>query len=357
MDLKLAENIRAFRKERSLTQEQLAEVLGVTVGAVYKWEAKLSQPELSLIMAMADFFDTSVDVLLGYEMKDNRLRATVERLRQCRCAKERAGLAEAEKALKKYPNDFEIVYNSAALYRAFGVESREKSLLHRALELSECAQLLLPQNNDPQISESTISGEMAEILLSLGDAEQSVELLKKNNAGGIYNDLIGLTLAADCKCPEESLPFLSKALLHNVTSVIRIVMGYVNVYFARGDYSAAQDILQWGIGTLSSLKDGEKTCFLDKINSTFLVCLGFAQMQCGDTDSARCTLLRAKETAECFDAAPDQRAGALRFVLDNEQAGIYDDLGATGAQSVQKAVETMESAAFSELWEEMNIHE
>ena len=37
METKLAENIRAFRKERSLTQEQLAEVLGVTTGAVYKW--------------------------------------------------------------------------------------------------------------------------------------------------------------------------------------------------------------------------------------------------------------------------------------------------------------------------------
>ena len=33
--LKLAENIRALRKQRNLTQEQLAEVLGVTVGAVY----------------------------------------------------------------------------------------------------------------------------------------------------------------------------------------------------------------------------------------------------------------------------------------------------------------------------------
>lgn len=36
MDIKLAENIRTFRKQLSLTQEQLAEVLGVTVGAVYK---------------------------------------------------------------------------------------------------------------------------------------------------------------------------------------------------------------------------------------------------------------------------------------------------------------------------------
>lgn len=39
MTLRLAENIRTMRKARVLTQEQLAEVLGVTVGAVYKWEA------------------------------------------------------------------------------------------------------------------------------------------------------------------------------------------------------------------------------------------------------------------------------------------------------------------------------
>ena len=75
MKMRLAENIRAFRKERSLTQEQLSEALGVTAGAVYKWEAKLSIPELELIIQMADFFDTSVDVLLGYEVKDNRLEA------------------------------------------------------------------------------------------------------------------------------------------------------------------------------------------------------------------------------------------------------------------------------------------
>ena len=39
MTIQLAQNIRTFRKQRALTQEQLAEVLGVTVGAVYKWEA------------------------------------------------------------------------------------------------------------------------------------------------------------------------------------------------------------------------------------------------------------------------------------------------------------------------------
>lgn len=103
MDIKLAESIRTFRKERSLTQEQLAEVLGVTVGAVYKWEAGLSTPELPLIVEMADFFDTSIDVLLGYILKDNRIDATARRLRHCQRVKDLNGLEEAEKALKSIP--------------------------------------------------------------------------------------------------------------------------------------------------------------------------------------------------------------------------------------------------------------
>ena len=124
MEIKLAESIRTFRKERSLTQEQLAEVLGVTVGAVYKWEAGLSTPELPLIVEMADFFDTSIDVLLGYILKDNRIDATARRLRHCQRVKDLNGLEEAEKALKKYPNSFIIVYRSAMLYQALGLYKR-----------------------------------------------------------------------------------------------------------------------------------------------------------------------------------------------------------------------------------------
>ena len=82
MKNELPANIRAFRKERGLTQEQLAEVFGVTVGAVHKWEAGLSTPDISLILEMADFFDTSLDVLIGFEARDNRISVLAERLRK-----------------------------------------------------------------------------------------------------------------------------------------------------------------------------------------------------------------------------------------------------------------------------------
>ena len=271
MEMMLAENIRRFRKQRSLTMEQLAESLGVTAGAVYKWEAKLSLPELHMILEMADFFDTSVDVLLGYKMKDNRLAATVQQLKEYRHDKDHAGLSAAEKALKKYPNAFDIVHESAVLYRVFGVESQENSMLRRALELLEESLVLLPQNTDPEISEQTIYGEMADVYLMLDEGEKSVELLKKHNAGGLYNDMIGLTLATNLRCPEEAVLFLSEALLQSVVTLIRTVSGYVNIFIARGDISSARAILFWGIALISGLKEAEKPGFLDKMGDDDVV--------------------------------------------------------------------------------------
>ena len=206
MKMMLAENIRAFRRERSLTREQLAEALGVTAGAVYKWEAGLSVPELELIIQMADFFDTSVDVLIGYEVKDNRLEATVKRLQEYRRRKDRGGLAEAEKALKKYPNSFRIVHESAALYHAFGYDCGDKALFRRALALLEQSRLLLPQNEDPQISEQTIDGEIADTYLGLGETDKAIALWKAHNAGGLYSHEIGNTLAQNDH-PAEALRF------------------------------------------------------------------------------------------------------------------------------------------------------
>ena len=130
MENKLAENIRQFRKQRKMTQEQLAEVLGVTVGAVHKWEARLSTPELSLIMEMADYFDISVDVLLGYEMKDHRLNATIDRLTTLINTEDPEGVEEAEKALSRFPHSPEIVWLSAATFLMHGgINHNEKGVI------------------------------------------------------------------------------------------------------------------------------------------------------------------------------------------------------------------------------------
>ena len=356
MKMMLAENIRAFRKERSLTQEQLSEALGVTAGAVYKWEAKLSVPELELIIQMADFFDTSVDVLLGYEVKDNRLKATEKRLQEYRRSKDRDGLAEAEKALMKYPHSFQVVNESAALYSAFGFESGDKVLFQRALELLEQSRLLLAQNEDPQISEQTIYGRIADVYLGLGETDKAVELWKAHNAGGQYSHEIGNNLAQTDHI-DEAQRFLSEALLKHVAELVPTINGYVNVYFRRGDHASLQAILNWGALLFTGLRKADKPNYFDKICAGFLAVLAASQFLSGQKDEARGTLIRAKELAAFFDASPSYDESDIRFVTRIEGASAHDDLGATAMDGVRKAITQFENKELTAFWKSLDEQE
>ncbi len=352
METKLAENIRAFRKERSLTQEQLAEMLGVTTGAVYKWEAKLSVPDIGLILQMADFFDVSLDVLLGYEIKDNRLDATVTRLREYRRNKDRAGLAEAEKALKKYPNSFRIVNECATIYRAFFLENKDKKQGRRALELTERTLTLLPQNTDPEISEQTVYGKMAEVYLGLGETEKGIELYKKHNAGGLFNHKLG-SILADSKHPEDAAPYLSEAMAKILAELISVVFGYVNYYGSRGDYASSEAILHLGSELMFGLRIDGKPNFFDKVNSGALAGIALVQLLQGREDDARESLKKAKELAEFFDASPSYDESDIRFVGRIEGASVHDDLGASAMDTVDNVVQQGGSGELGALWKEI----
>lgn len=63
--MNLAENIANFRKNRGLTQAQLAEALNMTSAAVSKWETGAAVPDLDVLIALADFFRVPMDDLLG----------------------------------------------------------------------------------------------------------------------------------------------------------------------------------------------------------------------------------------------------------------------------------------------------
>lgn len=62
----MGENIASLRRAAGLTQELLADRLGVTSQAVSKWERQLSCPDVSLLPAMADVFGVSIDELFLY---------------------------------------------------------------------------------------------------------------------------------------------------------------------------------------------------------------------------------------------------------------------------------------------------
>lgn len=355
--MQLSNNIRAFRKKRSLTQEQLAQALGVTAGAVYKWEAALSTPDISLILALADFFDTSVDVLLGYEVRDNKREAALKRLKELAFRRDDCGLAEAEQLLVRYPNCFDIVYYSADLYWTFGFIRRDQALLRRCIELMERACLLIGQNTDPEISELAIRHSIAKAWSALGEGEKAAALFMRDNPRGIHNDFIGYILGTACGRTEEAVPYLSRALLRCVSSLDRIVIGYFNVYFRRGDFSAAADIVRLALCFFSDLKKPGQNNYLDKASAGLYVSLAAAQVELADTDEARESLRQAKALAEQFDLAPDYSGERLRFISLNRPSSALDDMGATAMECVQNALEECRSETLTALWREVVVEE
>ena len=270
-------------------------------------------------------------------------------MQEYRRCKDWEGLAEAEKALKKYPHSFQIVTESAALYRAFGFDSGDKALFHRALELLEQSRLLLPQNEDPKISEQTIYGRIAQTYLGLDETDKAIDLWKAHNADGLYSPQIGHILAQSDHV-DEAVPFLSEALTKLLSDLISTIIGYMNVYMKRGDYASCQAILKWGIGILLGLRKADKANYFDKVSATLLAALAGSQFLSGQDDEARDTLRKAKELAAFFDDSPSYDESDIRFVSRIEGASAHDDLGATATEGVDHTVSQFDNEEFTALW-------
>lgn len=65
MKLNIGENIRSCRRKMNLTQEQLAEKLGVSFQSVSRWENDLTYPDMELLPALMEIFGITADELLG----------------------------------------------------------------------------------------------------------------------------------------------------------------------------------------------------------------------------------------------------------------------------------------------------
>lgn len=65
--MNIGDNLRILRLQKQITQEQLAETLGVSPQAISRWENGNTYPDISLLPILANYFDTTTDHLLGMD--------------------------------------------------------------------------------------------------------------------------------------------------------------------------------------------------------------------------------------------------------------------------------------------------
>lgn len=179
--LQLHRNLGQLRKERGITQEELAQFIGVTKASVSKWETGQSFPDILLLPQLATYFGTSIDALLGYEPQLSSEQ--IQKLYQSLATdfSEKAYdvvMAQSESLVKKYYACGPFLLQIAILWLnhlelAPTVEEQQQ----RLQRIRELCQQILTHEADLQVSHDAVII-TAVVDLQLGKAEEVIETLE-----------------------------------------------------------------------------------------------------------------------------------------------------------------------------------
>ena len=116
MNNNFSENLKKLRKENNLSQEQLADELGVSRQAISKWESGSAYPEMDKIIALCDKFNLNIDDLLHKDIKEIK------------------GEEESKKKINRYIEDFlKYITDTINLFSNMNFKSKIKCLFEQAV--------------------------------------------------------------------------------------------------------------------------------------------------------------------------------------------------------------------------------
>ncbi len=139
MEIGMGEKLKELRKNKNMTQEQLAELVGLTPQSVSKWECGIGLPDVAFLPILASIFDVSIDVLFGYDA--SKTEEKIEKI--IREAKKYfwSDSARTEELLKtallRYPNNEKLLRELLTLYESRIRNDEQKGDYEKAIAIGE----------------------------------------------------------------------------------------------------------------------------------------------------------------------------------------------------------------------------
>ena len=134
-----SDNLKRYRLQKNLTQEDVAEYLNVTPQSVSKWERNESYPDITFLPALANIFETSIDTLVGMDIiRSEETRYNIHK--EANEYQRKGDLNAAEKvyrdALLIYPNKPGMILGLAGVLALQGNSEEAIELMEKGLPLS-----------------------------------------------------------------------------------------------------------------------------------------------------------------------------------------------------------------------------
>ena len=194
--MKINEIIKLKRKELNLTQEQVAEYLGVTTPAVNKWEKGNSYPDITLLPPLARLLRVDLNTLLSFndELNDYEIGkftndlATIVETKGYDCA-----FKIAMDKIYDYPNCYKLIYSvssflqgALSLYCVNDKDKYENEIEKLFIRVSNCDDLELANNVNSLLISKYIQRKDYDSAQMLIDKLPNVSINKKQLQANLY---------------------------------------------------------------------------------------------------------------------------------------------------------------------------
>lgn len=183
MEINMKDTLRALRQKKNVTQEALADHLGITPQSVGKWERGEGFPDITLLPNIALYFNVTIDDLLnvGKARIDEKVQAYQDESRRYKNAgKNEENLALWERAYAEFPNDCRVM---AGLMGAINLEGQWPCPKEKAERIISLGERILLESTDTQLREYAIQL-LCYTYDSIGDKENA--LLYADMGGSIW---------------------------------------------------------------------------------------------------------------------------------------------------------------------------
>ena len=175
MKINIGENLKKMRLSKDLTQEQLAEVFGVSPQAISRWENNTAYPDITILPGIAIFYETTIDSIIG--MDDIRKTESINKIHNdvhilMRENKVDETITMLRNALKLYPNSF--LGELAETLAVKGTQNNDVTIMKEAVTLYERC---INSNKISMKGKSTTTVHMIFLNLKLGMIDKANELV------------------------------------------------------------------------------------------------------------------------------------------------------------------------------------
>lgn len=267
--MNIGTTIKKVRRQKDMTQEQLAEHLNVSVSAISQWESGKTMPDLSLIPAICNLFGISADELLGIDIvqkKENIEKLISEISEISRVGHKREAYARYKEALKQYPDSYDLMYHVASEYiwlqnDSFYNAGTQKSMREESVALLE---KILDGCVDENLRLNVIS-DLCGFYAHSGEREKAEEMAMKlpimcNSRDFVWAGIHGGNegIQANKRLVYDLLQFMANRitrnykndngeLLYSENEICRLYekrIGLLRVMFEDGDFGFYHDDLQ-----------------------------------------------------------------------------------------------------------------